>query len=319
MGDGAAGRADLFDLAAGFHEGVAAAGLGQAVGVDVAGILEIVGEGADAHFRRFLAAADRPSQARDVVAVARGAGEDRGRHDGREPGGVELLGFDRGERLLGLEVAVDGKHAAVPEHGDARQIERADMIERADHQQPRVGVQSQHQRLVGRLPVDVLVGQHHALGPVRGARRVHQPHQVARLPDVHRSGGDIGRKPRGAGLRGFVEQHHRRAACGDARELFIRNQDARAGIADDVADFVGGEPIVDRQKHRADMAGRKYEFEKGRAVLHQHRDDIAGADRRARRAIRRPGGCGHRTRRRRYPRRGISAHSGPASAGHETR
>ena len=56
--------------------------------------------------------------------------------------------------------------AAVPEHGDAGQIERADMIERADHQQPRVGVQPEHQRLIGRLPVDVLVGQHHALGPV---------------------------------------------------------------------------------------------------------------------------------------------------------
>ena len=79
-------------------------------------------------------------------------------------------------------------------------------------------------------------------------------------------------------MRGLVEQHHRRVACGDAGKLFIRNQDARAGIADDVADFVGGQPIVDRQKHRADVAGRKYQFEKGRAVLHQHRDDVAGAD-----------------------------------------
>ena len=79
------------------------------------------------------------------------------------------------------------------------------------------------------------------------------------------------------GLRGFVQQHHWRAACRDARKLFVGNQDARAGIADDVADFVGGEPIVDRQKHRADVAGRKHEFEKGGAVLHQHRDDVARA------------------------------------------
>ena len=194
MGDGAAGRADLLDLAAGFHEGIAAAGFGQSVGIDVAGIAKIFGEGADAHFRRFLAAADRPSQARDVVAIAGRAGEDRRRHDGREPGRVELLGFDRGQRLLGFEIAVDGEHAAVPEHGDARQIERTDMVERADHQQPRIGVQSQRQRLIGRFPVDVLIGEHHALGPVGGARRVHQPHQVARLPDMHRRGRDIGRK-----------------------------------------------------------------------------------------------------------------------------
>ena len=95
---------------------------------------------------------------------------------------------------------------------------------------------------------------------------------------MHRGGRDIRRKARRVGLCGFVEQHHWRAAGRDARKLFIRDQDARAGIADDVADFIGGEPIVDRQKHRADMAGRKYQFEKGGAVLHQHRDDVAGAD-----------------------------------------
>ena len=80
------------------------------------------------------------------------------------------------------------------------------------------------------------------------------------------------------GLRGFVEQHDRRVAGRDAGKFFIGDQKARAGIADDVADFVGGEPIIDRQKHRADVAGRKHEFEKRRAVLHQHRDDVAGAD-----------------------------------------
>src|SRR6476620_770907 len=120
MGDGAAGGADLFDLAAGFHKSVAAAGFGQAIGVDIAGVLEIVGKGADAHFRRLLAAADRPSEARYVVTVAGRAGEDRGRQHGGEPGGVELLLFDGGERLRGLEVAVDGKYAAVPEYRDPR-------------------------------------------------------------------------------------------------------------------------------------------------------------------------------------------------------
>ena len=181
MGNGAAGRADFFDLAARLHKGVAAAGFGQAIGIDVARVLEEVREGADAHLRRLLAAADRPFQAGDIVAVAGGAGEDRRRHDRREPGGVELFRFDRVQRLLGLEIAVNRQHAAMPEHGDAGQIERADMVERADHQQARFGVQAQRQRLVGRLPVEILVSEHHALGAIGGARGVHQPHQVARL------------------------------------------------------------------------------------------------------------------------------------------
>ena len=66
-------------------------------------MLEIVGEGADAHFGSFFAAADRPLQACDIVATAGRAGEDRGGHHGREPCGVELFHFDRGQRLLGLD------------------------------------------------------------------------------------------------------------------------------------------------------------------------------------------------------------------------
>ena len=67
------------------------------------------------------------------------------------------------------------------------------------------------------------------------------------------------------------------------------------------------------------MARREHQFEKGRAVLHQHRDDIAGADA----ARGEPAADLPDTRvealRRKYPRRGISAHSGPASAGRERR
>ena len=63
MGDGAAGRADFLDLAAGLHERVAAAAFGEAIGVDVARFAEVFGERADARLRRLLAAADRPFQA----------------------------------------------------------------------------------------------------------------------------------------------------------------------------------------------------------------------------------------------------------------
>jgi hypothetical protein len=77
---------------------------------------------------------------------------------------------------------------------------------------------------------------------------------------------------------GLVEQHNRRIARRDPGKFLIRNQKTRAGIADDVADLVGGEAIVDRQKHRADVACRKRKFEERRAVLHQHCNHVTGAD-----------------------------------------
>ena len=57
---------------------------------------------------------------------------------------------------------------------------------------------------------------------------------------MHRRRRDVGREARGACLRGFIKQHDRRAAGRDGGKLFIGNQEARAGIADDVADFIGG-------------------------------------------------------------------------------
>src|SRR5262249_40316453 len=139
MGDGPPGRADLLDLAAGLHKSVAADGFSQAVSVDIARILEKLREGADAHLRRLFAAADGPSEAGDIVALTGRAGEDRRGHYGCKPSGVEFLLLDRLQRRLGLEVAMDREHAAMPEHGDAGQVERADMIERADDEQTRLG------------------------------------------------------------------------------------------------------------------------------------------------------------------------------------
>ena len=50
--------------------------------------------------------------------------------------------FDRGQALRGVEIALDGEHSALPQHGNARQIERADMIERTGHQQPRIAAKA---------------------------------------------------------------------------------------------------------------------------------------------------------------------------------
>jgi hypothetical protein len=97
------------------------------------------------------------------------ADEKRRGHDRREPRRVEFFGLDRRERLFRIKVTVNRKQAAMPEDGDAGQIERADMIERPDDQKPRVRVQSKRHGLIGGFPVNVVIGEHHALGPVRGA------------------------------------------------------------------------------------------------------------------------------------------------------
>jgi hypothetical protein len=70
--------------------------------------------------------------------------------------------------------------------------------------------------------------------------------------------------------------HDWRVARCDGGKFFVFDQKPRARIAYDVADLVGGEAIVDWQKHRADMASCKYQFEEGGAVLHQHRDHVVG-------------------------------------------
>ena len=146
VGQRAADGADLLDLAAGLHQRVAAAGLGHAEAVDVAALREEAGEGADAGLGRALAAADHPAQAGDVVGVALGVGEDAAQHDRGEPGaGQPLLGDGR-ERAGGIEVAQDRDGAADPQHGHARQVEGADVIERAGDEQPVVGAEAERQR-----------------------------------------------------------------------------------------------------------------------------------------------------------------------------
>ena len=49
---------------------------------------------------------------------------------------VSLCVGDGGERAGGIEVAQDRDRAAHPQHGHARQVEGADVIERAGDEQP---------------------------------------------------------------------------------------------------------------------------------------------------------------------------------------
>ena len=61
-------------------------------------------------------------------------------------------------------------------------------------------------------------------------------------------------------------------------ELGVAEEQPRAGVVEDVADLVGGKPVVDRQRHGAEVADGKRQLDEGRAVLHQQRHDVAGPD-----------------------------------------
>ena len=85
-------------------------------------------------------------------------------------------------------------------------------------------------------------------------------------------------KPRGVGLGCIVDQYDGRTSSGIPCQFLIGDQNARAGVFDDVGDLVRRQPVVDRQEDRADVADGERNIEKRRAVLHQHRNDVVGAD-----------------------------------------
>jgi len=75
-------------------------------------------------------------------------------------------------------------------------------------------------------------------------------------------------------LRGFIDRHDRRRSRRIRPKFFVGNEHARAGVFDNVGDFVRCQPKVDRQENRADVTRGKSDVEKCRAVLHQDGDDI---------------------------------------------
>jgi hypothetical protein len=79
-------------------------------------------------------------------------------------------------------------------------------------------------------------------------------------------------------LRGFRSSTTISAPAAFAGQFLIDDQQAARRHFGDVADLVARESEVDRQEHRAEMAGGEDELQERRAVLHQHGHDVARAD-----------------------------------------
>ena len=130
----------------------------------------------------------------------------RAKHDRRQPGAGQLLGCDRDQHASGVKIAVDVEHAADPQHRHAGQVEGADVVKRAGHQQARVGTERQRDDVIHALPIEIAVGVHDAFRPVGGAGGVHQAEQLIRLPQMHGGRVGAGREYRSVDLRGLVQQ-----------------------------------------------------------------------------------------------------------------
>ena len=173
---------------------------------------------------------------------------------------------------------MDVEHTADPEHRHAGKIESADVIKRTGHQQTRVGGEPERDDVIHALPIEVIVGVHHAFRPIGRARGVHQAKQFIRPAQMHGRGRGIGRKDRRVDLRRLVEQDRGGYILDCCGKFHISKQKLRIRVADDVLDFVGGEAKIDRQEHGTEMARGERELEKGGRILHHHRDDIVRPD-----------------------------------------
>ena len=275
MHDGAAGGADLLDLHARLHQGVAAETLRQAVGVDIAGIGEELGELPDAGFGRALAPADAPPEARDVEPVAVREVEDHVGHHRGEPGAGDVLVLNGLQGGLGVEIAVDDQGAAHPQDADARQVDTAHVIHRPDDQElvPRQLLKGDG--LVHRLPVEIIVLVDHTLRMVRGPGRVHQPVEIAAIRRTVSGRSSVFAERADIGLRRRIDRDDAGQAGREVREFLVDQQQFDAGMVVDIGDFGRREPVVDRQEDRADMARPQHKVEEPGTVFHDQSDDIA--------------------------------------------
>lgn len=226
-----------------------------------------------------FAAGDAPGEGVQVEAVRIRHCQHPAEHDRRHPAAGQAMALDRGQHRFRVELAVHAQRPAHPQHRDARQVERADVVQRPHHQQLLAGRQPQRDHMVDGFPVEVAVGVHHALGPRRGARRIHQAHQVGFGHGGLRRDLQAGlAQPARIGLGLRVDDDLGRLQRDDGVELLVHQQQLGAGVAQDIGGLGRGQSVVDRQEHRPQVAGGEGQLQESRAVLHEQRHHVVLAD-----------------------------------------
>ena len=164
-----------------------------------------------------------------------------------------------------------------------RQVERADVVQRAAGQ-PEVGRREPELGDVGQvLPRQVGVGDHDALGPTGRPRRVHQPVDVVgvvRGRAAARTGLELGEAAptaRAGSARADTHQrglHVRSRGPGQVAECVVADQCPRRGVLQDVTHLRGRQPPVDRHGNGAEVVRGEHHLEELRTVVGEQPDDV---------------------------------------------
>src|SRR4051812_29285096 len=186
-----------------------------------------------------------------------------------------------------------------------RQVERTDVVQRTARQPEVVAREAELHKMREVLPRQVGVGEHHALRPAGGARRVHQPvHVVAgrdrardrrrgrayvgqRLPSVRCGGCDA--QP------GEVALESDRRLAGELEQVRVADQRPGPGVLQDVAHLRCGQSPVDRHRDRPEVVRGEERLEELGTVVGEQRDDVTAPHPALVQPGREPGGAiGHR-------------------------
>ena len=190
-----------------------------------------------------------------------------------------------------------------------REVERTDVVQRPAGEAEVVAGEAELDEVGEVLPRQVGVGEHHALGPPGGARRVHQPVDV--VGGRRRRGGTaldarssarVVHPSRAAGEMLACTQRGSMplvASSASSTQRLVAHERPRLGVLEDVADLRRGQPPVDRHGDGAEVVGREDRLEDTRGSCRRAAPRRRRARRRARRA-RRPARRPARPSRRRW-------------------
>ena len=247
------------------QEGVARHRLGEPVGVGEPGRREGPLDPLDQGDRHLLAAVDDQPHGGEVCSVDVGERHDRvdhrrGQPHGGHPGPLEL-GHDRG----GVERAVDDDRGPHRDQRRRSEVEGPDVVERPAGEAD-VGAGEAELDDVGQvLPGQVGVRQHHALGPPRRPRRVHEPVDVvAGQPGGRRGRHACAARPTAcqpSGARSATQARTSAAerpavACVRQRqEGLVAHERPRLGVVEQVVDLGRGQAPVDRHDDGTEVVG----------------------------------------------------------------
>jgi hypothetical protein len=235
------------------------------------------------HGRR---AVSHHAQARRVIAVERRMvhhGVQHGRHHKHVRDPVALDGF---QTRFGIERRHEATAAALHHqrvsHCPIRHVKHGSRV------QPHpILVDTQRHHAVHAVRVEVLVGQHHALGTAGRAAGIEQRYDVVLIRErpvwrerrCGRQARFVIRHARGArAISGeqILQLRQAGAQCGrNTRKVIVHHQQARAGIRQAEADLRRIPSNVDRHNDRARQRHGVVQLEIAQRIQHQHRDAVA--------------------------------------------